>query len=110
MKTGMLEEHEGRIRTPEKLYQMTDPDWMWENLKDDMALQMYLYKLGKISDIDIGKMKKLAGYLNAGFNPDAENPHTEIGNLLNRYAYAATRYILQETREFTLKRKKRGIK
>ena len=73
MKTGMLEEHESRIRTPEKLYQMTDPDWMWENLKDDLALQMYLYKGGKITGIDIRKMKKLAGYLGSEFNPDAEN-------------------------------------
>jgi len=101
MKTGMLEEHESRIRTPEKLYQMTDPDWMWENLKDDMALQMYLYKQEKITDIDLRKMKKLAVYLDTEFNPDAENPHTEIGNLLNSYAYAVTRYILQRTREFS---------
>ena len=100
MKTGMLEEHESRIRTPDKLYQMTDPDWMWENLKDDMALQMYLCKQEKITDIDLRKMKQLAGYLDTEFNSDAENLQTEIGKLLNRYAYAATRYILQKTREF----------
>ncbi len=107
MKTGMLEEHESRIRTPEKLYQMTDPDWMWDNLKDDMALQMYLYKQGKISDIDIRKMKNLAVNLGVEFNPDAENLTTEIGNLLNSYAYAATRYILQKTREFAVENDKK---
>ncbi len=47
MKTGVLEEHESRIRTRDELYQMSDPDWMLENLKDDLALQMYLYKQEK---------------------------------------------------------------
>ena len=101
MKTGMLEEHESRIRTREELIRMTDPEWMLENLKDDLALQMYLYKQGQITDIDIETMKKLAGYLHTDFNPRAENLSEEIGDLLNSYAYSATKYILEKTREFT---------
>ena len=107
MKTGMLEEHESRIRTPEKLYQMTDPDWMHENLIDDLALQMYLYKLGRITDIDKEQLKKLAGYLQAEFDPDTENLREEVGHLLNRYAYAATKYILKKSSEFAQKNDKK---
>ena len=100
MKTGMLEEHDSRIRTPEKLYQMTEPDWMHENLIDDQALQMYLYEKGHITDIDKKQMQKLAGYLNTGFNPDAENMRQEIRQLLIKYAYATTKYILKKSKEF----------
>ena len=100
MKTGMLEEHDSRIRTPEKLYQMTDPDWMHENLIDDQALQMYLYEKGHITDIDKKQMQKLAGYLNTGFNPDAEDMRQEIRQLLIKYAYETTKYILKKSKEF----------
>lgn len=101
MKSGMLEEHESRIRTREELSNMTDPEWMLENLKDDLALQMYLYKLGRITDINLKTMKKLAGHLKVDFNPEAEDLRAEIGDLLNSYAYSATKYILEKTREFT---------
>jgi hypothetical protein len=100
MKTGLLEEHESRIRTPEKLYQMTDPDWMQKNLAGDLALQMYLYEKGQITDIDKNQMRKLAGYLNTGFNPDAADMRQEIRQLLLKYAYTATKYILIKSQEF----------
>ena len=101
MHTGMLEEHESRIRTREELIRMTDPEWMLENLKDDLALQMYLYKQGQITDIDLEAMKKLAGYLHTEFNPETEDLSEEIGILLNSYAYSATKYILEKSRKFT---------
>ena len=101
METGKLEEHESRIRTREELFNMTDPDWMVENLKDDLALQMYLYKMGKITDIDTGMLKKLAGFLGVDFNPGSKNLGEEVGRLLDSYAYEATRYILKKSREFT---------
>ncbi len=100
MSTGVLEEHESRIRTPEGLYQMTDPDWMYENLKDDLALQMYLYEKGLVADIDTKQMQKLAGFLQTEFNPLAENMRQEIRQLLLKYAYAATKYILGKGEEF----------
>jgi hypothetical protein len=100
MKTGMLEEHESRIRTPERLHNMCDPDWMFDNLIDDLALQMYLYEKGHITDIDKKEMQRLAGYLNTGFNPNAEDMRQEIRQLLHKYAYTATKYILKKSQEF----------
>ncbi len=100
METGLIEEHESRIRRPEKLYLMTDPDWMYENLKDDLALQMYLYAMGQISDIDIDQMKQLAVYLNADFDADAANLQKEVRQLLFKYAYAGTKYILEKSRNY----------
>jgi hypothetical protein len=100
METGRLREHESRIREPENLVKMTDPDWMHENLIDDLALQMYLYKLGRISDIDTGQMEKLAIHLQTRFDPKADDLRAEVGELLDQYAYAATRYILDKSRAF----------
>jgi len=100
MNTGKLEEHESRIRTPEMLYQMTNPDWMFDNLIDDLALQMYLYEKGHINDIDKKEMQRLAGYLNTGFNPNTEDMRQEIRQLLHKYAYTATKYILKKSQEF----------
>ncbi len=100
MKTGTLEEHESLIRTPERLYQMTDPDWMHKNLIDDLALQMYLYEKGSITDIDKKQMQQLAGYLDTVFNPDAEDMRQEIRQLLSKYAYSATKFILKKSKEF----------
>jgi len=107
METGKLEEHDSRIKTAEALYRMTNPDWMYENLKDDLALQMYLFKLGRITDIDTKKLIKLAEHLGVEFNPDAENLAMETGKLLDHYAYASTRYILQATREFSAQNNKK---
>jgi hypothetical protein len=100
LSTGKLEEHESRIRSRENLVQMTDPDWMYENLKDDLALQLYLFKLGKISKMDLEKMKRLAECLQVEFNEESEKIREEAGTLLNHYAYASTRYILQKSQEF----------
>lgn len=100
MTTGMLEEHESRIRTPERLHNMCDPDWMFDNLIDDLALQMYLYEKGHITDIDKKEMQRLAGYLNTGFNPNAEDMRQEIRQLLHKYAYTATKYILKKSQKF----------
>jgi hypothetical protein len=107
MKTGMLEEHESRIRTPEKLYQMTDPDWMYENLNDDLALQMYLYEKGQITDIDKKQMQQLAGYLDTEFNQSAEDMRKEIRQLLFKYAYTATKYILSKSMVFARENNKK---
>jgi hypothetical protein len=100
LSTGKLEEHESRIRDREKLVQMTDPDWMYENLKDDLALQLYLFKQGKISHMDMNKMKRLAECLGVGFNEEADEIRGEAEKLLYHYAYASTKYILQKSREF----------
>ncbi|MCP4313855.1 MAG: hypothetical protein GY790_21585, partial [Bacteroidetes bacterium] len=100
LSTGKLEEHESRIRDREKLVQMTDPDWMYENLKDDLALQLYLFKLGKISQMDMKKMNRLAECLDVEFNEQAEDMREEAGALLNHYGFASTIYLLQKSREF----------
>lgn len=100
LETGELEEHDSRIRRREDLYRMTDPDWMYENLKDDLALQLYLLKRGKLASVEWQPLKRLAAALETDFNPDAERIAEEAGKLLERYAYTATRYILAKSKSF----------
>ena len=101
LNTGQLEEHESRISRQNDLYKMTDKDWMYANLKDDLALQMALFKDGQISDIDVSKLKKLAQHLNYPVNlSDKNNIKSAVSQLLDKYAFASTKFILNKVKDF----------
>ena len=101
LKTGQFVEHPSRIQSTQALYQMTDPDWMYENLKDDLALQMALYKDNKISDIDRTKLKTLARHLHTSVDLDTpDSLRNSVKLLLDKYAFAATNYLLGKTKAF----------
>ncbi len=108
LKTGQFVEYNSRISEANGLYKMTDADWMAENLKTDLALQMYLFRQGKISEIDVSKMERLSAILK--FPLDFKNPETlreNVSKLLDEYGFAATRYILNNTSEFAKKNHKK---
>ena len=48
LNTGKFVEKKNPLNTPQLLYKMTDKKWMYENLKDDIALQLLLFKNKKI--------------------------------------------------------------
>jgi len=99
--TGQFEEHDSRIPDPENLYQMTDPDWMVENLKDDLALQMALYSRGRIHAIDAAKLKQLNRHLNRPLDLNESPSRATVASLLDAYSFAATKTILNKARAFT---------
>jgi len=101
LQTGELEEKENLLPTPEALYKMTDPDWMYETLKDDLALQMYLYKNNQISDISIEQLKILSKHLKCPVDLDGDNLRPSVAKLLDKYSFEATKYILAKAKEFT---------
>ena len=106
--TGELEEHDSRISNPDNLYQMTDPDWMVENLKDDLALEMGLYSRGHIHVIDIAKLKQLSSHLDRSLDLDKTPiPRATVASLLDAYSFAATKTILKKARAFTNKHNKK---
>jgi lysophospholipase L1-like esterase len=123
--TGRFVEREQLLTTKDSLYRMTEPQWMIEHLKDDLALQLELYSYGLITDLDRGKISKLASALDFPFNWDAESkvdprssPQTEGASprmspmqiqaaaLLNRYSQRATIFILGKAQTFTRKNSK----
>lgn len=101
LSTGRLEEKNNLISSKQELYKMTNPVWMNEALNGDLALQMSLYKNGEINDIDVAKLKKLATCLN--YKVDLDNPDLlkeSIAELLDKYSFAATEYILNKIKTF----------
>lgn len=100
LRTGKLEEKENLLPTPELLYKMIDPDWMYDTLKDDLALQMYLYKNNMISDISIERLKTLSKHLNCPADLEGDNLRPSVAKLLDKYSFEATKYILTKAEEF----------
>jgi hypothetical protein len=103
MENGHLVEKEALLQTPESLYNMTDPDFMYDALKDDLMLQMTLFCRDSIQEIDIKPLNVLAEIL--GFSPDIpdqpEQQRRWIENLRHAYAFAGTRYIIEKALAFT---------
>ena len=100
LETGKLEEKENLLPAPQSLYKMTDPDWMYEALRDDLALQMYLYKNNQISDIAIQQLKILSKHLKCPVDFDGESLRPSVAKLLEKYSFEATKYILIKAKEF----------
>jgi len=106
--TGRLVEHASRIPEAKDLYRMTDPDWMWDNLKEDLALQMALYSKGEIDDIDVMKLRRLCQHLHRQFDLDQTPPPREtVAAILDAYSFAATKDILRKAKAFTEKHRKK---
>jgi hypothetical protein len=100
LETGKLEEKENLLPAPESLYKMTDPDWMYEALRDDLALQMYLYKNNQISNIAIQQLKTLSKHLKCPVDFDDDSLRPSVARLLDKYSFEATKYILGKAKEF----------
>lgn len=106
--TGELKEHDSRISNRDNLHQMTDPDWMVENLRDDLALQMAVYARGGIRTIDADRLQRLAECLNRPLNvTDGQVSRGDVASLLDAYSFAATKAILMKARSFTEKHGKK---
>jgi hypothetical protein len=100
LETGKFEEKQNLLPTRESLYKMTDPDWMYEALRDDLALQIYLYKNSQIRDIDLKALKILSLHLNCPIDFEGDNLRSSVARLLDKYSFEATKYILHKAAEF----------
>lgn len=105
--TGKLVEIENLFDTPDKLYKIADPDYMYEVLKDDLMLQLRLFFLKEISEIDFDKIKKLADILNISFSKNESNMYDKIVEIGNKYSFSATKKILDKTVEYVNKNNKK---
>jgi hypothetical protein len=100
LETGKFEEKENLLPSRKSLYKMTDPDWMYEALEDDLALRMYLYKNNQISDIDLKALKTLSRHLKCPEDFDGNSLRSSVAELLDEYSFEATKYILNKAGEF----------
>lgn len=101
LNTGKFVEKENPLNTPQALYKMTDKKWMYENLKDDIALQLLLFKNKKISDLNIKNTEKLIKILKLNINlKDSANLENSVNYILDQYSFAATTYILDKLKMY----------
>lgn len=101
--TGKLKEMKNRISSKADMYKMSDPEFMYDNLKDDLMVQLHLLSDDVVNtDVDTKGLKKLADILEL---PTVDFSNTEkmkqtATALKNKYSFEATKYILKKTREF----------
>ena len=100
LETGKLEEKDNLLQSRQSLYKMTDPDWMYETLKNDLALQMYLYKNNQINDIPVQPLKTLSKHFGCKLDFDDKSLRFSVAALLDEYAFEATKYILDKADKF----------
>jgi len=109
LETGQFEEKENLLSTPESMYKMMDPDFMYEHTKDDMMLQMMTYLNRNIDGLDRERLQKLAGILDLppiNFTNE-DQLRADIMVLRHAYAFAATEYILEKVRVFAASNEKK---
>jgi hypothetical protein len=117
LNSGHFVEKDNPLPTQESLYHMTEPQWMVDHLKDDLALQLDVYSTGFIQDLDRETISKLAASLDFPFDwslrsqtgivpgkypgfPPMNRMQAQASALLNRYSQRATVYILDKARAF----------
>jgi len=101
--TGRLVEQNSRISVKTDLYKMSDPEFMYENLKDDLMVQLDLLSSDMVnSDVDTINLKKLAEILKlpeVDFSGSDKMRKTAEA-IKNKYSFEATKYILKKTSDF----------
>jgi len=108
--SGKLVERENMCPTPQSLYNMCDPEFMYESLKDDLMVQFYsidaLKLVGKAVDVpsfglSMDKLRRLAEILGVTFDETCGDClKATLDTLRDKYAYAATKYVLGKSKEY----------
>jgi hypothetical protein len=108
LNTGKFIERKNPLNTPRLLYKMTDPEWMYDNLKDDIALQLLLFSDNRISDLNTESVGKLSKWLKANIDfTDTANLKQSATELLSLYSFRATEYIVTKLNTYVQKNHKK---
>ncbi|RZK60766.1 MAG: hypothetical protein EOO91_00175 [Pedobacter sp.] len=106
--TGQFIEKPNPLNTKKTLYKMTDRTWMWENVKDDIALQLLLFKNKEIANLNLENVQKLAKHLQLDISfKDHADLEQNASYLLDKYSFAATKYILNKLKVYASKNNKK---
>ncbi|MFF3350513.1 hypothetical protein [Streptomyces sp. NPDC002779] len=96
--SGAMIERDNPFPSVESLERLTDAQWIHDNYSEELALQLFLYHRGRISDVDEVRVIRLAELLDFRLDlsrPDAER-RAQAGLLLDRYAQRASIFILEK--------------
>jgi len=100
--SGKIEEQGNLLPTHESLYHMTDPDFMFDSLKDDLMLQLYVAGSIDPATLDLDRLNRLAKLLGTpaldASTPERLNDSSYL--LRNAYGFAASKFILERAFDF----------
>ena len=105
LESGRFVEKPNILFTPESLYQMTDPEFMFDALKDDLMAQLYSIRDADPSSLDLESLNALAEVLGVPGLGKMKDDSMEaikawMEELKNAYGFAATKYTIEETLKF----------
>ncbi|HMB00943.1 MAG TPA: hypothetical protein VKS21_08145 [Spirochaetota bacterium] len=109
LNTGRIKEKPQLCPTPDSLYRMCDPEFMYKNCRDDLMLQLRLYLRDDIRNIDWDKISRLAAILGVALDPKAKKDTVkrQLKRLSDSYAFRATAFILERLRTFCADKRKK---
>lgn len=96
---GRFVEKENLLPTPELLYKMTDPDFMFQALRDDLMIQLYVIRQVEPSSLDMKRINALAEILGVP-GLDKANLEASVEKIKMAYGFAATKLIIQKAWDF----------
>lgn len=97
LEAGTCEEFENICPTAEELYQLCDPDWVWEMFRDDPILHAVMARKGESEEAVVAMIKGLgAERSNAESDAELYGLHTEAALLATRHVVMLTEQFVEE--------------
>ncbi len=95
--TGNFTEAENFCPTPQSLYRLSDAEFVWENLRDNLVVQLAALAEG-IPDVPTEKSEAMAATLELPFDAKKTGDATKVYDAI---AHNSTLHVLKKLREFT---------
>ena len=101
LRTRQLVEKESLLPTPESLYRMSDPDFMWKSLNDDLMVQLHCLQSDDVdpASIDLAPLNTLADILGVS-SIDKDNIKLSAARVKQSYAFSVTMDVIQKADRF----------
>ncbi len=104
LETGVFEERDNLLATPESVYQMCNPDYMYETLKDDYMVHLVCLERDyiRLKDADLDGIDKLADCLQE-VKIDRSNEDSirqSLTRIQRAYGFTATKQLIDKARAF----------
>jgi len=110
-KSRRFVEKENQLFSEESLYHMSEPQWMVDHLKGDLALQLSVYSSGLIRSVNRKAVDSLAARLDfpMDWSLDELSLRAQASALLDRYSLGATLFILEKVKKFAREKGKKVL-
>ncbi len=98
LKAGTCEEFGNLCKTPEEVYRLCDPEWVWETFRQDPILHAVMARKGGSAEAAVAMAESLgatAELENAESDAELYRLHTEAALLASRHVVALTEQFVE---------------